>query len=173
MAVKTTEDPSAPPEPTPPTTQLSTLTLSAPTPANTFDEEDEEEDGWVHGEEDFSEDFETSGGYSALPDSLDDDEEEDEVGDGDGHGSSQLKAPVGELQTPVISLSEMPEAHIENDDLAIIRSVMASMPIPDSAIPEWAKAIPEERWMPRVVHEALEATEQEQSRTSQTELGGR
>ncbi|KAJ3035926.1 hypothetical protein HK097_003991 [Rhizophlyctis rosea] len=71
-------------------------------------------------------------GYAAIPDDALD-EETDETN----------SAPL-----PIFS-HPLPEAHIEADDLEIIRNVMASLPIPESAIPDWAKVIPEEAWLPR------------------------
>ncbi|CAG8456320.1 15132_t:CDS:2 [Acaulospora morrowiae] len=41
---------------------------------------------------------------------------------------------------------------IPDDDLAVINSIMKNIQIPDSAIPEWAKVIPEEAWLPVIIN---------------------
>ncbi|CAG8475788.1 12050_t:CDS:2 [Ambispora leptoticha] len=40
---------------------------------------------------------------------------------------------------------------IQANDLSIINDIMKNVRIPESAVPEWAKRIPEESWLPRVI----------------------
>ncbi|CAG8608310.1 2279_t:CDS:2 [Acaulospora morrowiae] len=44
------------------------------------------------------------------------------------------------------------EERIPDDDLTAINSIMKNIQIPDSAIPEWAKVIPEEAWLPVIIN---------------------
>ncbi|KAJ3023943.1 hypothetical protein HKX48_009151 [Thoreauomyces humboldtii] len=88
--------------------------------------------------------------YSALdgyePLSEDDGETKDAAGDVMGEEDVTSEATVLPM---TVAVEE--QNLINQDDLETIKSVMASFPMPESAIPDWAKAIPEETWLPKLV----------------------
>ncbi|CAG8592343.1 9052_t:CDS:2 [Funneliformis mosseae] len=52
------------------------------------------------------------------------------------------------LQPKILQIHTTEQEKIPEDDLTIINSIMKNIKLPDSAIPEWAKSIPEEAWLP-------------------------
>ncbi|KAF9350418.1 hypothetical protein BGX26_011409 [Mortierella sp. AD094] len=87
------------------------------------------------------------------------DEDEDDVGQGyDGYLRSANRdgtMPVPVIPAPVqIELEEADERSTEQipeEDLKTIAMVMSSFSLP---APDWAKSIPEERWLPKIVQQA-------------------
>ncbi|KAL1922470.1 uncharacterized protein VTP21DRAFT_10009 [Calcarisporiella thermophila] len=93
-------------------------------------------------------------GYVQLPRSDDEHSDEDDEDlnecndnpiDNDESLNSSLNSP------PVIKIGR--DSEMNKDDLELINAVMKNIQMPESAIPEWAKAIPEEVWMPKIVYE--------------------
>ncbi|KAJ3135202.1 hypothetical protein HK100_002973 [Physocladia obscura] len=81
-------------------------------------------------------------GYTQLADDdIDDDDDDD-------NESTQPNQQRTEPEPPI--LIAQPSDLLPEDDLNIIKSVMLGIKIPDSAVPDWAKAIPEEKWIPKV-----------------------
>ncbi|KAJ3044904.1 hypothetical protein HDV00_000186 [Rhizophlyctis rosea] len=79
--------------------------------ANGDGEEEEDEGGYMPLDND----------YTALPDDTEDESHSD--------------TPQGNSGFEAVFSRPLPEAHIPPDDLELIRSVMAAMSIPDSAVP--------------------------------------
>ncbi|KAJ3101780.1 hypothetical protein HDU97_001064 [Phlyctochytrium planicorne] len=105
-------------------------------------------------------------GYVALGDEneVGNMDEDDEDGDGEGvdhkaagehRNLSDVAAEAAEvadtLSPPVIKVKE--EDKISEENLNIINSVLSSFTINEKAIPDWAKAIPESKWIPVVVYD--------------------
>ncbi|ORX93559.1 hypothetical protein K493DRAFT_315930 [Basidiobolus meristosporus CBS 931.73] len=53
-------------------------------------------------------------------------------------------------EPPVLVINPIVGNRIPDADLEVIRSVMQSFALPESAVPEWAKVVPEEKWMPKL-----------------------
>ncbi|KND01338.1 uncharacterized protein SPPG_03150 [Spizellomyces punctatus DAOM BR117] len=105
---------------------------------NEPDSDEEEEEEYSYGYTPLNSGYEPLGG---------DADGEDEI-DGQGEPTtlqSQLKAPEP------LTITMDKNSIIDNDDLTIIQSVMSTITIPESAIPEWAKAVPEEQWLPKLI----------------------
>ncbi|KAF9433746.1 hypothetical protein BGZ76_009026 [Entomortierella beljakovae] len=107
-------------------------------------------------EEDDDEDSNRSGdvGFEQMQS---DDEDEDEGQGYDGYlrsANREGELPVPVIPSPVqIDLNENTEQTIEQipeEDLKTIALVMNSFSLP---APDWAKSIPEERWLPRIVQQ--------------------
>ncbi|ORX56620.1 hypothetical protein BCR36DRAFT_409810 [Piromyces finnis] len=76
---------------------------------------------------------------------LDDDEENEDCNNIDEEKEKALKKNK-------LVIEATKDSKISEDDLNIINSVMSKISIPESSIPEWAKKIPEELWMPEVIN---------------------
>ncbi|KAI8822238.1 uncharacterized protein EV422DRAFT_422335 [Fimicolochytrium jonesii] len=87
--------------------------------------------------------------YVALSSgSLSDDEELDPA-------SAELDREEEAERCPApLTITVSKEAMMSENDVATISSVMASFSFPASAIPAWAKDVPEETWMPKVLYGA-------------------
>ncbi|KAF9975585.1 hypothetical protein BGZ73_000701 [Actinomortierella ambigua] len=89
------------------------------------------------------------------------DEEDSDNGEDAGQGyADYLVDRDGEAIVPTIPAGVMIDTMdaqdpIPEDDLQTIQSIMQSFVLPASAVPDWAKAIPEERWLPRIAARAL------------------
>ncbi|KAJ3182405.1 hypothetical protein HDU87_008569 [Geranomyces variabilis] len=82
--------------------------------------------------------------YAALDES--DDEADGEVSE-EGQADSHVATPL--LPEPLtIRLED--NIKMSAEDAATISSVMASIKLPESAIPGWAHQIPESAWLPRL-----------------------
>ncbi|KAF9090178.1 hypothetical protein BGX27_002321 [Mortierella sp. AM989] len=86
------------------------------------------------------------------------DEEDDDDGQGyDGYLRSTNRdgaTPVPVIPAPVqieLEVDERATEQIPEDDLKTIAKVMSSFSLP---APDWAKSIPEERWLPKIVQQA-------------------
>ncbi|KAL9553017.1 hypothetical protein MBANPS3_003482 [Mucor bainieri] len=90
-------------------------------------------------------------GYQQLPQDDDDDYEENMYGqlaseDEDNDGNE------GDIKDPLqIDVAEADQIQPETSDL--IKSIMSNIKLSEEAIPEWAKKIPEEAWLPRTAIE--------------------
>jgi len=105
--------------------------------------EDEEEDvnqGYVQLAQDESEDQQTT--EESSPQAEEQGSEVDSEPDTDNASSNSLSS-----STPVRSTD--PEMKQEQVDL--IRQVMSGITLPTSAVPEWAKVVPEEKWKASLV----------------------
>ncbi|KAJ2558188.1 hypothetical protein EV175_000920 [Coemansia sp. RSA 1933] len=60
-----------------------------------------------------------------------------------GHTSTQLASPI-EVNINSSGQKAMPAEHVRQ-----IKDIMAGIQLSDAAIPEWAKRVPEQAWMPR------------------------
>ncbi|KAI9137965.1 hypothetical protein BKA69DRAFT_835923 [Paraphysoderma sedebokerense] len=58
-----------------------------------------------------------------------------------------------------IKKSEIVNSNVELEDetVDLIKNIMTGIVLPDSAIPDWAKIIPEEKWMPKIVPETSQS----------------
>ncbi|KAJ3249130.1 hypothetical protein HDU78_007092 [Chytriomyces hyalinus] len=63
-------------------------------------------------------------------------------------GSSSEDVDTSAVAAPIISVQT--EQLIASEDLDAIKSVMSAIAMPDSAVPDWAKSIPEALWLPKV-----------------------
>ncbi|CAB4401140.1 uncharacterized protein OCT59_001872 [Rhizophagus irregularis] len=77
-------------------------------------------------------------GYEALPQ----DDEEEDVQENNDFAFQQEERPK------VLQIHTNDQDKIPDDDLAVINSIMKNIKLPDTSIPEWAKSIPEEAWLP-------------------------
>ncbi|KAK9764292.1 hypothetical protein K7432_008315 [Basidiobolus ranarum] len=90
-------------------------------------------------------------GYQAL----EEDEDEDE-GIPEEYQYQRLPQDAAEeylestTEPPVLIINPTSSARIPDADLDVIRGVMQSFALPESAVPEWAKVVPEEKWMPKL-----------------------
>ncbi|CAO3614241.1 unnamed protein product [Mucor fragilis] len=88
-------------------------------------------------------------GYQQLP--QDDDDDENMYGqlasedDDDDENQGDIKDPLE------IAVAEADQIQPETSDL--IKSIMSNIKLSEDAIPEWAKKIPEEAWLPRTAIE--------------------
>lgn len=137
---------------------------------NSDDEEEEEEDS--NGENGFH-------SYNQMDSDPEDsnlrnDENEDDDGEGyDGYLETRNADGTVATIVPVIpsaiaiDTSELSPAGVESiseDDLKTISQVMSSFSLP---APEWARSIPEDRWLPKIVQQAeAEASNQGMRETS-------
>ncbi|RUS23250.1 hypothetical protein BC937DRAFT_89720 [Endogone sp. FLAS-F59071] len=84
--------------------------------------------------------------YQQLPQDEDErielQEDEDMNGDVDAEHARPLPAITFKLPT---------EERISEADLAVINNVMKNFKLPDTAVPDWAKVVPEEAWLPQTV----------------------
>ncbi|CAG8477129.1 9031_t:CDS:2 [Ambispora gerdemannii] len=106
--------------------------------------------------------------YEALP--QDENEiNEDEDDENDYYkNSNETQIPTGNTQLlssssqtittsttfpppPILTIQASKIEMIQTNDLSIINDVMQNIRIPESAVPEWARSIPEESWLPRVI----------------------
>ncbi|CAG8473872.1 956_t:CDS:2 [Dentiscutata erythropus] len=76
--------------------------------------------------------------------------------DDDSSNDAELE-PFGyelkfEIQSQTLQIRATDQEKISEDDVAIINSIMKNIKIPDSAVPEWAKVIPEEAWLPVILN---------------------
>ncbi|RHZ71875.1 hypothetical protein Glove_251g28 [Diversispora epigaea] len=91
-------------------------------------------------------------GYKLLNQEDDENEGEDENEDED---NDLQKSEILNLKNEIpnkLQISPSNEERIPDDDLNIINSIMKNVQIPDSSIPEWAKVIPEESWLPVIIN---------------------
>ncbi|KAL2920012.1 hypothetical protein HK105_200078 [Polyrhizophydium stewartii] len=115
-------------------------------------EDDDDDDG------DDSDDDGGSGGgaadgYQLLDAGDDEDHESCAALEGGVH---QQAAALGAPTPSRLVLERDDTCAIPQDDLALIQQVMASISLPEVAIPEWAKRVPESAWMP-VFSDSIEA----------------
>ncbi|KAL7752516.1 hypothetical protein RI367_002050 [Sorochytrium milnesiophthora] len=83
-------------------------------------------------------------GYTLFTNDDDGDNEDDE----DKEKVSSAPPPPQPL---VIDLSDVPtDALLTKETVQSIQDIMRGIQIPDSAIPEWAKSLPEEMWLPQL-----------------------
>ncbi|KAI9496674.1 hypothetical protein BDB00DRAFT_808294 [Zychaea mexicana] len=75
--------------------------------------------------------------------SLTENADDDSSSDGQREGTHMTIAEA----PPTVSLDKTEE--IPEDTANTIKSIMGSIQMPDHAIPEWAKAIPESMWLPQ------------------------
>ncbi|KAJ3031677.1 UNVERIFIED_CONTAM: hypothetical protein HDU68_001194 [Siphonaria sp. JEL0065] len=96
---------------------------------------------------DFSNDgedqFYVDQGYTALGDEEDENDNND-----DPYNSTKDVDPEQLPPAPVLEVK--PEDLIAQHDIDIIRAVMGTFSLSERAIPDWAKHIPEEQWLPKV-----------------------
>ncbi|KAI8842723.1 hypothetical protein BJ741DRAFT_574461 [Chytriomyces cf. hyalinus JEL632] len=95
------------------------------------DEEDEEDSTFEYAEL----------GYEKLDDCDEESLEAEQGSSSDDIDTSAVAAPVISVQT---------EQLIASEDLDAIKSVMSAIAMPESAVPDWAKSIPEALWLPKV-----------------------
>ncbi|CAG8571959.1 10401_t:CDS:2 [Gigaspora rosea] len=57
-----------------------------------------------------------------------------------------------EIQPQILQIRASDQEKISDDDVAVISSIMKNIKLPDSAVPEWAKVIPEEAWLPVIIN---------------------
>ncbi|KAL1935093.1 hypothetical protein VTP01DRAFT_4233 [Rhizomucor pusillus] len=100
------------------------------TDANSDDDEDDELEGVPFGYEQLPQDEDEGV-------SLDQDDQQDRV-----------------LEAPSITLDKSEE--LPEETANTIKSIMSKIQIPESAIPDWAKDIPESEWMPQLVFTSKE-----------------
>ncbi|KAJ3155710.1 hypothetical protein HDU86_004179 [Geranomyces michiganensis] len=87
--------------------------------------------------------------YAALADDSDDESAKSEGPVGAEGRDKPHTAPPPALPEPItINLED--NVKMSAEDAAAISSIMASFTLPESAIPEWAKRVPEDAWLPRV-----------------------
>ncbi|KAJ3138429.1 hypothetical protein HDU90_001393 [Geranomyces variabilis] len=87
-------------------------------------------------------------GYAALADSDDDDEADGE--DGQVADNTHVAAPA--VPEPLtIRLDD--NIKMSAEDVATISEVMASIKLPESAIPDWAHHVQESAWLPKLVRQ--------------------
>ncbi|OAD08143.1 hypothetical protein MUCCIDRAFT_76938 [Mucor lusitanicus CBS 277.49] len=89
-------------------------------------------------------------GYQQLPQDDNDDDEHmygQLASDDDDEDENQ-----GDIKDPLqIDVAEADQLQPETSDL--IKSIMSNIKLSEDAIPEWAKKIPEEAWLPRTAIE--------------------
>ncbi|ORZ03929.1 hypothetical protein BCR43DRAFT_510926 [Syncephalastrum racemosum] len=81
----------------------------------------------------------TTLGYQQLPVSDNEDSESEQ---------SMTEEPQ-ELVRPAPTIQLAPEDKIPDDTVDEIKSIMSKIQLPQEAIPEWAKSIPESMWLPK------------------------
>ncbi|KAI8096961.1 uncharacterized protein BX664DRAFT_70088 [Halteromyces radiatus] len=54
------------------------------------------------------------------------------------------------VETKPLTISLNPEDSISKETSNMILNIMKNIELPDSAVPDWAKAIPESSWIPKV-----------------------
>ncbi|KAI8614792.1 hypothetical protein BC830DRAFT_1169128 [Chytriomyces sp. MP71] len=100
-------------------------------------------------EEDFD-DYEAMG--YALLDGEGDGEEGQTLGmdedDGQKHSDEVMHVTGQEPSAPVLCIAQ--SDLIGEEDLDTIKNVMLSFSMPEAAIPEWSKLVPEDKWLPKV-----------------------
>ncbi|KAF9960789.1 hypothetical protein BGZ72_005954 [Mortierella alpina] len=124
--------------------------------------DEDEDDGQGQGQSDTS--LEDNNGYSSMRDSdanSGDDGDNDEHDDGQGYdGYLRSRNRDGTVPVPVIPSSvqidlEEQDAgaaeQIPEEDLKTIAQIISSFSLP---APDWARSIPEERWLPKIVQQA-------------------
>ncbi|CAG8593307.1 20994_t:CDS:2 [Cetraspora pellucida] len=57
-----------------------------------------------------------------------------------------------ENQPQILQIRTTDQEKISDDDVTIINSIMKNVKLSDSAVPEWAKIIPEEAWLPVIIN---------------------
>ncbi|KAL7318067.1 hypothetical protein PS15m_004339 [Mucor circinelloides] len=102
---------------------------------NVSDEDDDDDDDCMFGYQQLPQDDDEENMYGQLA-SEDDDDEENQV---------DIKDPLQ------IEVAEADQLQPETFDL--IKSIMSNIKLSEEAIPEWAKKIPEEAWLPRTAIE--------------------
>ncbi|ORY96040.1 hypothetical protein BCR41DRAFT_364979 [Lobosporangium transversale] len=125
---------------------------------NFSDDDDEDEDGEKDGEE------HTEYNQMASDDEKDErdkdkrsDDEGEELGYDDYlhsvNSDGTLPIPVipDAVQIELDKTDERLAEQIPEEDLKTIAMIMSSFTLP---APDWAKAIPEERWLPKIVHQS-------------------
>lgn len=132
-------------------------------PLDQGDGDEDEDEGDVQGQSDSE--LEDNNGYLSMNDgemnSGDDGRNNDDYDDGQGYdGYLRMRNRDGAVPVPVIpssvqiDLDEQDDAaaeQIPEEDLKTIAEVMSSFSLP---APDWARSIPEERWLPRIVQQA-------------------
>ncbi|GBB99677.1 hypothetical protein RclHR1_00360026 [Rhizophagus clarus] len=81
-------------------------------------------------------------GYEVLPQ-----DDEEDVQENNDIAFQQEGRPK------VLHIYTNDQEKIPDDDLAVINSIMKNIKLPDTSIPEWAKSIPEEAWLPIVIND--------------------
>ncbi|TPX63690.1 hypothetical protein SpCBS45565_g06435 [Spizellomyces sp. 'palustris'] len=100
-------------------------------------DEDEGEEGYTYG-------YTPHSGYEPLGGDADGEDETD--------GQSEPTMLQSQFKAPEpLTIKMDKNSIIDNDDLTIIQSVMSTITMPESAIPEWAKEVPEEQWLPKLI----------------------
>ncbi|KAJ3170618.1 hypothetical protein HDU88_008520 [Geranomyces variabilis] len=130
-------------------TENDSVPEGSPSPPCTPAPENDDDDEGVDAEDvDDDDDAPLEVGYAALADS-DDDEADGEVGeDGPVADNTHVAAPA--VPEPLtIRLDD--NIKMSAEDVATISTVMASIKLPESAIPDWAHHIQESAWLPKLV----------------------
>ncbi|KAG0235438.1 hypothetical protein BGW41_000820 [Actinomortierella wolfii] len=78
--------------------------------------------------------------------------------------SKDGKAIVPRIPTGVVIESQDMQDPIPEADLQTIQAIMRSFVLPPSSVPDWAKAIPEERWLPRISAQLSTETQDQNSK---------
>ncbi|RIA96530.1 hypothetical protein C1645_754509 [Glomus cerebriforme] len=99
----------------------------------------------VNSESDDEENF-VPFGYEALPQDDDDDIQVE-------NNDFTFQQEEDSLQPKVLQIHTNDQEKITDEDLAVINSIMKNIKLPDTSIPEWAKRIPEEAWLPIVIND--------------------
>ncbi|KAJ3124719.1 hypothetical protein HK098_000915 [Nowakowskiella sp. JEL0407] len=94
-------------------------------------------------------DFEKS-----LNDVEDDDEAEDNFGyvplDNSDQDTDKIELEEAEIPEPPTLIVKSKDK-LSDDDSELIKNIMSNFSMPASAVPDWAKVIPEEMWIPKVM----------------------
>ncbi|KAJ3201774.1 hypothetical protein HDU82_007883 [Entophlyctis luteolus] len=85
-------------------------------------------------------------GYQLLDDDYDPGSDKDNEDDADEVDADDRDEQLPPRPVLVAKQSDL----LSNDNVDTIKSIMSSIMIPSSAIPDWAKSIPEVLWLPKV-----------------------
>ncbi|KAI8074998.1 hypothetical protein BC940DRAFT_287173 [Gongronella butleri] len=106
----------------------------------------------TYSDDDADDDAQVPFGYEQLPQDGDDGTSSDDNDDNDDQESQEntnmMESPLNASNAEPLELRVDPNDNIPQPTSDLILGIMKNITLPDHAIPDWAKSIPESSWMP-------------------------